>query len=99
MAVTNEECKCTDRDLRENFQAKHSDHDTQPRILQPVAEIEDLTVANGFIVADLHPGDMIFVAQGTDNTKPSLVIRNAASDGWYEFQLNSANTYVNDISD
>lgn len=52
-----------------------------PRLLQPVANDTDLTTANGFTSANLRPGDMIMVADGTASN-PQLLVRNEANNGW-----------------
>lgn len=83
MAVTNVAFKTTEADHRAVTGRK--DYPTQPRILQPVAAIGDLTAANGFTAANLRPGDMIYVVAGA--TTDELVIRNGANDGWEKVAL------------
>ena len=53
----------------------------QPRLLQPVTNDTALTVANGFTTANLRPGDMILIDDGTGGI-PQLLIRNGANNGW-----------------
>jgi len=92
MAITNTKCKVVDRDRRQLFEAKHGDHVTQPRMLQPIADADNITVGNGFVPAELLPGDMVFAAVSTVGTEPALLIRNAANNGWVEIELSAAVT-------
>ena len=79
--------------------AERGDYDTQPRLLQPVAQDTDITVANGFTTANLRPGDMLFVAdsdQVSETTKEQLFFRNGANDGWIIFKLTTGGEVADD---
>jgi hypothetical protein len=84
MAVTNTKFKITDRTRRIPRNQLFKDHETQPRLLQPVAAATDVTVANGFVATDLRPGDLMFVVAGASSgNPPELWTRNGANGGWH----------------
>lgn len=99
MAITNTKFKITERTRRQRGKASFSDHTKQPRLLQPVTDSEDITVANGFVPGDLIPGDMIFALLSIDNAVPALLIRQSGNTSWHELRLVAGAVTVNDLAD
>ena len=89
MAVTNTDFRVRGLQVRD-----------RPRILEPVADADNLSAANGTANAsELRAGDMVFCALASTDAAESLMIRNKDNDSWWELVFVSGTDFDCNVLD